>query len=83
MNVFSKTLLTVFAIGLMSFSVSAQRGDKKDPPPKPKDSPVVRPGDKPKSPPPRDKDKDKDKDKPNRPEMSFLLVIEHRQTDAA
>ncbi len=69
----------MFAIGLMSFSVSAQRDEKKDPPPKPKDSPVVRPGDKPKNPPPRDKDDDK----PKRPEMSFLLVIERRQTHAS
>ncbi len=61
-------------MAVMSLAVSAQRGDKK-PPPKPKDGPVVTPGDKPKNPP--------DKGKPKKPGMSFVLVIDRRETDIA
>ncbi len=80
MNFLTKFLFTIFTIGVLSLGVSAQRGDKGDkkPPPKPKDSPVVRPGDKPKNPP-------RDPKKPKRPEeeMSFVLVIDRRKADEA
>lgn len=69
MKFLKQLMFTIVAVAALSLAVSAQRDDKKKPPPKNPDRPVVKPGEKP---PPKDKDGDQ---KPKKPEMAFVLVV--------
>ncbi len=77
MKTFKKLLFTFVAVAGLALSVSAQKDDKKDKPPK--NPPTVDPGKKP----PRDNPPPREDKKPKKPGMAFVLVIDRKESDDA
>ncbi len=69
-------LFTIIAVAGLALSVSAQKDDKRDKPPK--NPPTIDPG---KKPPPRDNPKGHGK--PKKPGMAFELIADPRETEGS